>query len=60
MEWLEALDRAKAAMAAFPPLTLGFLFLDKKDGNPVRNSIPLADWFAHRGSVKGTWPKLVA
>jgi hypothetical protein len=57
-EWLAALDRAKAAMDTFPPLTLGFLFLDK-NGNPVRNSVPLSDWVAHRGSVKGAWPKLV-
>ncbi len=58
-EWLAALERARSAMTAFPPLTLGFLFLDKKNGSPVRNSIPLSDWVAHRGSVKGAWPQLV-
>jgi hypothetical protein len=58
-EWLAALDHAQSAMKTLPPLTLGFLFLDKKNGNPVRNSVPPSDWVAHRGSVKGAWPRLV-
>jgi hypothetical protein len=57
-EWLAALDGAEASIRSFPDLTRGFLFLDPT-GEPVRSPLFSPDWTAHRGSVKGAWPKLV-
>jgi hypothetical protein len=55
-DWLAALDKAEAAIQAFPEITRGFLFLDPL-GEPVRTSDFSPDWAARRGSVKGAWPK---
>ena len=55
--WLAALERARRSMAGFPALTLGCLFLDET-GKPVREAL-FTNWRAHRGTVKGTWPKVV-
>jgi len=57
-EWLTALDGAEVSIRSFPALTRGFLFLDRSR-EPVRNPLFSADWIAHRGSVKGAWPKIL-